>query len=186
MGFYVLVLPRLFFYSIGQRILGQRAFSAASESIARIPGLRGVYCRQAFFNRTLAACGADCYFGWNSVFSMREARLGDRVYIGRFCSLGYARIGSDTMLADGVQVLSGGREHGTRENAGRMHDQEQIFQPVRIGAGCWIGANAVVMADVGENSIVGAGAVINKPIPANSIAVGVPGRVVKGRSGEPK
>lgn len=179
--FCVLVLPRLAWHKIGEVTLGVRAFSGASESIAKIPGMRGVYSRQAFYRRTLQACGLDCYFGWNSVFSMREAQLGDRVYIGRFCSLGYAQIESDSMLADGVQVLSGGREHGTDETEANMHDQGQSYCPVRIGHACWIGANAVIMADVGANSIVGAGAVVNKPIPKDSVAVGVPARVVKRR-----
>ena len=47
----------------------------AIESIARLPALRGVYLRQAFYARTLSACGKDCYFGWMSVFSMTEARV---------------------------------------------------------------------------------------------------------------
>ena len=53
--FAVAVLPRLLAYRIAQSVLGQdRAFSAASESISRIPGTRGVFARQAFYRRTLA------------------------------------------------------------------------------------------------------------------------------------
>jgi acetyltransferase-like isoleucine patch superfamily enzyme len=138
-----------------------------------------VYWRQAFYRSTLAACGQDVSFGWMSVFSMREARVADRVYIGRFCSLGYADLGEEVMLADGVQVLSGGHEH-TRDDASQsMQSQRQSYQRVRIGRGSWIGAGAVIMADVGENCIIGAGAVVNKPIPDRSVAVGVPARVVK-------
>jgi maltose O-acetyltransferase len=43
----------------------------------------------------------------------------------------------------------------------------------------WLGAGCIVMADVGENSIVGAGSVVTKPIPPNSVAVGNPARVLR-------
>lgn len=166
-------------------MLGSRAFSAASESIARVPGMRGVYFRQAFYRRTLSHCGQDTYFGWMSVFSMTEAKVGDRAYIGRFCSIGFADIGDDVMLADGVQILSGGREHATRGDAHEtMREQSQTYQQLRIGRGAWIGAGAIIMADIGEHAVIGAGAVVNRPIPAGTLAVGVPARVVQ-RTPEP-
>ncbi|MGH9708570.1 MAG: hypothetical protein ACRD5R_17610, partial [Candidatus Acidiferrales bacterium] len=48
---------------------------------------------------------------------------------------------------------------------------------VLIGANCWIGAGAIVMADIGEGPTIGAGAVVANPIPAGSVAVGNPARV---------
>jgi acetyltransferase-like isoleucine patch superfamily enzyme len=52
---------------------------------------------------------------------------------------------------------------------------------VRIGAGSWIGSAAVVMADVGRDSVVGAGAVVTKPVPNRVVVAGVPARVVSSR-----
>ena len=180
LGFTLCGLPRLVTYRIARAVLGRRAFSAASEAIARVPGMRGVYARQAFYRRTLDFCGGDIYFGWLSVFSMPEARVGHRVYIGQKCSIGFADIGDDAMLANGVEVLSGGREHVVGSEArSTMREQPQTFQRVRIGRGAWIGVNAVIMADVGEHAVVGAGAVVNRPIPPHSVAVGVPARVVR-------
>jgi acetyltransferase-like isoleucine patch superfamily enzyme len=177
--FGLLGLPRYLCYAVANRAMGRRAFLASSESIARIPGLRGVYSRQAFYRRTLAACGQDVSFGWLSVFSMPEASVGDRVYIGRFCSIGFAEIGDEVMLADHVQVLSGGNEHGSARDGKTMHEQTQTYRCVRIGRGAWIGAGAVVMADVGEGAIVGAGAVVTRPIPDRTLAAGVPARVIR-------
>jgi acetyltransferase-like isoleucine patch superfamily enzyme len=177
--FALLTIPRICSYWIARSVVGSRAFGAASESIARIPGMRGVFARQAFYRRTLSHCGRDVSFGWMSVFSMTEARVADRVYIGRFCSLGYADLGEEVMLADGVQILSGGREHTREDVAASMQSQKQWYQRVKVGRGTWIGAGAVVMADVGNYCIIGAGAVVNKPIPDCSLAVGVPARVVK-------
>lgn len=177
--FMVAVLPRLLLLAAWRALLGPRAFLWASESIARIPGLRGVLSRQAFYRSTLARCGQDVHFGWMSVFSMAEAEVGNRVYIGRFCSLGYAQLEDEVMLADRVQVLSGGREHTRGDSSAAMQSQEQVYERVRIGRGAWIGTGAILMADVGEHSIVGAGAVVNKPIPPFSVAAGVPARVMK-------
>lgn len=177
MLFTMAVLPRLLAYWTGRVVWGSRAFGAASESIARLPGMRGVYLRQAFYRASLTACGQDLYVGWNSVFSMTEARVGDRVYIGRFCSIGFARLEDEVMLADGVQILSGGREHGeAADDQSTRHSAEQRYEQVTIGRGAWIGAGAIVMADVGAGAIVGAGAVVTRPVAAGVVAVGVPAR----------
>lgn len=184
--FCLLCLPRLGCYRMAQSLLGRRALLASSESIARIPGLRGVYSRQAFYRRTLARCGQDVYFGWMSTFSMPEAEIGDRAYIGRYCSIGFADIGEEVMLADHVIVLSGGKEHGAARDGESMHAQEQAYRRVQIGRGAWIGSGAVVMADVGAGAIVGAGAVVNRPIPARTVAAGVPARVIRSLEETPK
>ncbi len=144
--------------------------------------MRGLYLRQAFYKSVLEDCGKDVVIGWGTLFSMKQAKLGERAYVGRNCNIGYGIIGSEVMLADGVTILSGGREHG-RESGQSMQEQVQIYSPVFIGRGAWIGSGAVIMADVGEHAIIGAGAVVNKSIPAGSIAVGVPARVVKWRDG---
>ncbi len=179
-GFDVLATPRLLCFSIRAALLDRGAFSAASESIARVPGLRGVYLRQAFYRRTLSHCGQDVYFGWLSVFSMTEAKVGDRAYIGRFCTIGHAHIGEEAMLADGVQLLSGGHEHSATGSCDdTMHSQPHVYQRISIGRGAWIGAGAIVMADVGKGSIVGAGAVVTRPVPDGCTAVGVPARAEK-------
>ncbi len=43
-----------------------------------------------------------------------------------------------------------------------MHDQDQTYRCVCIGRGAWIGAGAIIMADVGEKAIIGAGAVVTR------------------------
>ncbi|MFM9065950.1 MAG: hypothetical protein ACKOUR_01280, partial [Planctomycetota bacterium] len=57
--FLMAVVPRLISYGLAKTIWGARAFGAASESIARVPGMRGVYLRQAFYRVLLARCGQD-------------------------------------------------------------------------------------------------------------------------------
>ena len=54
-------------------------------------------------------------------------------------------------------------------------------RPIVIGDGCWIGANVTVLPGVtiGRGSVIGAGSVVNKDIPPDCLAVGVPCRVIR-------
>ncbi|MBR1837579.1 MAG: sugar O-acetyltransferase, partial [Kiritimatiellae bacterium] len=54
-------------------------------------------------------------------------------------------------------------------------------RPVTIGNDCWFGANVVVCPGVtiGDNCVVGAGSVVTRDLPRNSLAVGVPARVLR-------
>lgn len=53
-------------------------------------------------------------------------------------------------------------------------------KPITIGSNVWIGGGATICPDVtiGTNVVIGAGAVVTKDIPDNSVAVGVPARVI--------
>ena len=61
------------------------------------------------------------------------------------------------------------------------HRSDNHFAPIRLKKGVWIGAHATILPGVtiGENSIVAAGAVVTKDVPANVIVAGVPARVMK-------
>jgi acetyltransferase-like isoleucine patch superfamily enzyme len=62
-----------------------------------------------------------------------------------------------------------------------IREQPGTSRIVRIGAGTWIGSAAVVMADVGRDSVVGAGSVVTRPLGDRVIAAGVPAKVLKHR-----
>ena len=53
--------------------------------------------------------------------------------------------------------------------------------PIVLGKNVWVGSNATILQGVtiGDNAVIGAGAVVTSDIPANTVAVGVPERVVK-------
>jgi acetyltransferase-like isoleucine patch superfamily enzyme len=80
-----------------------------------------------------------------------------------------------------VHVPSGARTHGLEDLATPIRDQPVVKSPVRIGAGSWIGSAAIVMADVGRDAVIAAGAVVTRPIPDRTIAGGVPARVWRHR-----
>jgi len=174
--------PFLWGHARDRAIMGpDRAFIGLSERVAGLPGHGSVYVRQRVYSRLLDHVGADVYFGFMSLLSKPGAWIGDRVYIGRFCTLGLVTLEDEVMLADGVQVLSGRHHHaggagGEQGDAGPKHSAEVAFSRVTIGKGAWVGANAVVMADVGAGAIVGAGAVVVKPVQPGQKVGGVPAR----------
>ena len=93
------------------------------------------------------------------------------------CAL--ARIGSRTMFAPGVQLLTA--THETSVNSRRYGGGTQLAKPIFIGEDCWIGAGVLVLPGVtiGDGCTIGAGSVVSKDIPAYSVAVGSPCRVVR-------
>ena len=178
----MLALPARARFAVLRRVVGDdRALSSVSESLAGKPGLVGLYTRAAFYRAVLAHVGDDVHLGYQTLFSKTAATLGDRAYLGRFCTIGWAIIGDDVKLADGVQVLSGARQH-QHEPGLELADQPLRYEPIRIGRGAWIGANVVVMADVGEGAIVGAGAVVTRPVAAHTTVAGVPARPIGART----
>ncbi|QDU71618.1 acyltransferase [Mucisphaera calidilacus] len=151
------------------------ALRNASEAIAKVPGTRGVWCRRLFYRSTLGHVGQRVHIGFLTLLSKTDTRLQDAVYIGRNCSLGRVHIGAGTILADGVQVLSGSHQHDLGPS-GTYQDGDQRFDRISIGTGVWIGANAVIMADVADHALVAAGAVVTRPVPAGARVAGVPAR----------
>jgi virginiamycin A acetyltransferase len=176
----VAVLPPLASYLVRSVVMGRnRALVGSSQTLSMIPGLPGQYLRRAFFSRVLTGgCGPSAVIEFGVLLSQVGSTIEDRVYVGPRCHLGHVHLERDVLLAAGVHVPSGRHTHGV-DLSESIHDQAGDLKVVRIGAGSWIGSNAVVMADVGRNSIVGAGAVVTKPLPDRVVAAGVPARIVR-------
>jgi virginiamycin A acetyltransferase len=150
-----------------------------AQSCATAPGGIGDRLRVAYYCLTLAECHMSSRISFGSFFAHSEARVGDRVYIGSYCIIGKATIGGGTQVASAVQVLSGQHQH-IRDASGSFYEGGD-FKNVSIGQDCWLGAGSIVMADVGERSTIGAASVVTKPIPADSIAVGSPARIIRSK-----
>jgi len=179
----IAVLPALLSFAIRSALMGQdRALEGSTQWLALAPGVLGQYLRRAFLARTIAHCAPTVTIGFGTIFSKAGARIDDRAYIGPGGFLGLVHIERDVLIGSGVHITSGKQTHGTADVTKPIREQEGEATLVRIGAGAWIGSAAVVMADVGANSIVGAGSVVTKPVPDSVLAAGVPAAVIRARS----
>ncbi len=182
----VAVVPALVSYYIRAAIIGRnRALEGSTQMLALLPGIVGQYLRRAFLSRTLAACHHTVTVCFGTVFSQAGARLDEYVYVGVGCHLGLVHIERDALLASGVHVPSGRQTHGTSDPDIPIREQEGTRSMVRIGASAWIGSAAIVMADIGRHSVIGAGSVVTRAIPDGVVAAGVPARVVRRRDEVP-
>lgn len=109
-------------------------------------------------------------------------RIGDRTYFGRdvmIACLGEVTIGEESLFAD--RVFIGDTTHGHRDPDTNIVRQPMLDpRPIRIGDGCFVGINAVILPGVtiGDRAMIGANSVVTKDVPANSMAAGVPARIV--------
>jgi len=102
--------------------------------------------------------------------------IGDRAAINSFCRFfghGGIEIGEDTQIGPGTLITT------TTHDFSR--ELEAAFEKVVIGRRVWIGANVTILpgVEIGDFAVIGAGSVVNRSIPAGSLAVGVPARVVR-------
>jgi len=83
-------------------------------------------------------------------------------------------------LARGVYISD--HMHGFDDPETPIRDQPLVrVAPVRIGRGAWLGQNVVVMPGVtiGAGAVVGANSVVTRDVPARTVAVGAPARVIR-------
>ena len=87
------------------------------------------------------------------------------------------KIGDNCQMAPNVSIYTAGHPLGASD---RNKGLEYAY-PITIGNNVWIGAGAIILPGVtiGNNVVIGAGSVVTKNIPAYSLAVGNPCRVIK-------
>jgi acetyltransferase-like isoleucine patch superfamily enzyme len=115
---------------------------------------------------------------------LRGVKIGKHVFIGPGCWLDNTRpdlitIEDYVSLAGRVTVLT--HSDPTLPLREILGPTSRVFKPVVIKRGAWVTVNCVVLPGVtiGENSIIAAGSVVNKDIPPNVVAGGIPARVIR-------
>lgn len=108
-----------------------------------------------------------------------NTRVGRNVFINHGCTLsdiGGIDLGDDVLIAPNVSLLSSGHPVEPIERTRRV-----TAAPIAVGRNVWIGAGATVLQGVtiGENSVVAAGAVVTRDVPAATLVAGVPARVIR-------
>ncbi len=164
-------------FGLGGREIG--LFVTFGQSLSLIPGTLGVWLRRAYYVMTLGDCAWDVGIGFGTWFSKRNVAIEPRVSIGAHCTVGICGIGRGTLLGSNIDVLSGRHQHGSTDSMTARRAQLAVFTRVEIGRNVWIGNRAVIMADIGDDCVIGAAAVVVRPIPPATMAAGNPAVVKK-------
>lgn len=138
--------------------------------------------RQQLLKEMFAEIGEGCYIEppFHANWAGKHVHFGKNVYANFNLTLvddTHIYIGDNVMIAPNVTIAS-----GTHPIAPELREKGYQYNlPVHIGNNCWLGAGVVVLPGVtiGENTVVGAGAVVTKDLPANVVAVGNPARILR-------
>jgi carbonic anhydrase/acetyltransferase-like protein (isoleucine patch superfamily) len=160
------------------------SYGSAAYALAIVPGFPGTLMRRAFYCVLLPKCHWDLDIGFGSVITRSTARLGKRVLIGAYASIGWCDIGDYAMIGSRTSLLSGRHQHKFDRLDVPIADQEVNFEEIRIGADTMICESCIVMADVGSGCVVGAGAVVVHPVEDRLIVAGNPARRIGSRAGD--
>jgi maltose O-acetyltransferase len=109
---------------------------------------------------------------------------GERLYANTGCVVldcATVRIGDRVMLAPYVQLITATHPLDAAERAGGLESAE----PITVGDDVWIGAGAIVLPgiSIGPRSVVGAGAVVTRDVPADTLVAGNPARPLRTLAG---
>ncbi len=154
----------------------------ASEALGLVPFTFGWQLRYEIYRRLGICCGDQTVLHHGTTIGDRRTTIGSDVWASRDVYIEYAHIGDHVLIGPGAILLAGRHHH-------RAEDIEQPIklqgnnplEPINVGEGAWIGANATVMADLGPHAIVGAGSVVIKSVPGYAVVAGNPARLIRDR-----
>ncbi len=114
----------------------------------------------------------------------RNISVGRNVFINQNCTLydlAPVTIGDDVLIGPNVSLITDGHPVAPSQRTAYV-----VAKPIVIERGVWIAAGAIVIGGVtvGENSVVAAGSVVTKDVPANTLVGGNPARVIRSIEGE--
>jgi len=161
---------------VSERLRCAKAITAYNLSAADDSSLR-----QRLLSELLGALGVE-----SDIQPPFRCDYGYQIYVGaRFFAnynlvaldVGRITIGDDVQIGPNVQLLTAGHP---LEPAARRR-KEEWGKPITIGDNVWLGGGVIVCpgATIGANTVVGAGAVVTRALPANVLAVGNPARVLR-------
>jgi len=108
----------------------------------------------------------------------KNIKIGKNVFINaccRFQDQGGIEIGDGSLIGHNTTIATLNHDFNPDKRA-NLHPS-----PVKIGKNVWIGSDSTILpgVEIGDGAVIGAGSVVTKNVPANSIAVGSPARVIK-------
>jgi acetyltransferase-like isoleucine patch superfamily enzyme len=113
-----------------------------------------------------------------------EVRIGAKTVLGQEVTISafqHVSIGRECIVADRVMLID--FDHGVVEVERPIREQGIYKRDVRLGNNVWVGYGACFLrgVTVGDNTVIGTYAVVNRDVPDNAVVAGVPARIVRMR-----
>ena len=159
---------------------------ASAQALDLIDAFNATSVRQGPLRRSLLEQMLGAFGEGSEIRPPFYVDYGTNITIGARCFANFGltaldvapiTIGDDVLIGTHVQLLT--PTHPTEP--GPRRDKWEAAKPIVIGDNVWLGGGVVVCPGVtlGENTVVGAGAVVTKDLPPSVVAVGNPARVIK-------
>lgn len=156
-------------------------YKTSTQLLAFFPGVIGLLIRQFYYELSLKSCGKNLRVFWGAYIVYPDVIIGNNCTIEEFCILSKCVLGNDVILAARVSIMSGAKHHDINDIKNTFGESKAEYRTVQLGNNLWIGTHAVIMNDIGNNTAVGAGAIVTSAIPDMVVAAGVPARIIKYR-----
>ena len=175
----ILVSPLILLSNFWSGIASDAVFCALACLVSMVPGLIGSNIRVAYYKGTIKGISAECYIGFGSFITKRNAEIGKNANIGAYCIIGSAKIGENVLIASRVSLLSGKHQHGSTSKVEIGQNSANRYNSIKIGKSTWIGEGSIIAANLGENCIVAFGTPVGRDIPDNYLVAGNPPKLIK-------
>jgi virginiamycin A acetyltransferase len=151
-----------------------------------LPGKSGMFLRRAYYRLTLDRCAANFYIGFGALFTHKNVIVEKDVYVGPYALVGSVHLGEGCLIGSRASLLSGTQQHVLDEHGHWGPCDKARLRMIKIGNYAWIGEGAIVMANIGEGTMVAAGAVVDQDARGGILLAGNPSRFVRKLSENPQ
>lgn len=138
--------------------------------------------KDRYLHEVFAECGENCYIELplHANWGGHHAHFGSGIYANYNLTMvddGHIFVGDQVMFGPNVTIITAAHP----VNPELRKKAYQFNRDVYIEKNAWIGSNVTILPGVhiGENSVIGAGSIVTKDIPANVVAVGNPCRILR-------
>jgi len=138
--------------------------------------------KDRYLHEVFAECGENCYIELplHANWGGHHVHFGSGIYANYNLTMvddGHIFVGDQVMFGPNVTIITAAHP----VNPELRKKAYQFNRDVYIGKNAWIGSNVTILPGVhiGENSVIGAGSIVTKDIPANVVAVGNPCRILR-------
>jgi len=171
-----------------KRIVALIIFYGFARYLPDIPGVHFGYMRGYLCQHIIKKCGKSlnvermAYFGTGKGLNIGDnSNMGIGSYLSNTNGDGELTIGNNVIM--GPDVLIKTENHNYSDTRRLIREQGFCSEPVIIGDDVWIGTRAIILpgVEIGEGSVIAAGAVVTKDVPPYTVVGGVPARIIKKR-----